>query len=678
MAISPTSFNKGTSGVQRWGKNQYGGAAKTWTSEGTVSSSATYYPTGMLGASEEGPFLDSGNYWYYWYVVTKFRVKFTTDAAGCSKLTWKLSSASGQYTSNSYAYAVTSSTSTPSSWTSVTAAQETAKQGDITVKLLPNTVYYFWMKMDGNYGCDLGNLTLTGSGVYGAPGNITANNAEFGSAVTMSYASATSGATYTVTTSVPKTGGGTKTETLQTKNSTSSRTWTPAVSTYGPLITDAKSVTCTITVQTYFGDELAGTKTKTITLTFGSALAPTLSSGAFSIAPNNTGAVAGKTGYIQGYSKITASFTANKATYMHSATFSKFTVKFGSATAVDVTSTSSTATSTAVSATTSVVCTLVDSRGFTASQTLTATITPYTQPALPKCEVYRCDQDGTPASDGTYFMVDVKAQYASVEGQNSATVNVAYVQTGSSYGSGTDLSNMTITTVGTNKTAEKAQTFGTIQDIVYNVRVKVTDALNNTFSSEFKIPTDAWVIHTRKFSGGFGIGLGKAAENVKRVETPDDWGYYVGTSPVVTTQNGQGLTDLQKSRARANIGAGTQEALTFDSSPTANSTNPVTSGGIKSAILAAYIVEDVSVDNTTLAGNTYTTTSIACGKTGYAAIGVAGFSIRSASSSGANAQFCVVRSCFLGGTSTVTFDWRNIGSNQAKVKLTAYILYRKA
>ena len=44
----------------------------------------------------------------------------------------------------------------------------------------------------------------------------------------------------------------------------------------------------------------------------------------------------------------------------------------------------------------------------------------------------------------------------------------------------------------------------------------------------------------------------------------------------------QSLTDAQKTQARQNIGAG--EVLTFDTAPTANSTNPVTSGGVKTAL----------------------------------------------------------------------------------------------
>lgn len=60
----------------------------------------------------------------------------------------------------------------------------------------------------------------------------------------------------------------------------------------------------------------------------------------------------------------------------------------------------------------------------------------------------------------------------------------------------------------------------------------------------------------------------------------------------VSYDTAQTLTDEQKGQARENIGA--QAVLTFDSAPTADSTNPVTSGGVYAA-LTSYTETDPTV-----------------------------------------------------------------------------------
>ena len=92
-----------------------------------------------------------------------------------------------------------------------------------TTRMLPNTTYY--IHFYSTFGSDAahsnslhGTMTISGSGTYGAPGNITANNTNFDSPINMSYASATSGGAYTVKVKL-----GTSAEvTLQTQSSTSS------------------------------------------------------------------------------------------------------------------------------------------------------------------------------------------------------------------------------------------------------------------------------------------------------------------------------------------------------------------------------------------------------------------------------------------------------------------------
>lgn len=64
-----------------------------------------------------------------------------------------------------------------------------------------------------------------------------------------------------------------------------------------------------------------------------------------------------------------------------------------------------------------------------------------------------------------------------------------------------------------------------------------------------------------------------------------------------TVNNTQIATTAFANRAAQNAAAGKQDTLTFDSTPTAGSSNPVTSGGIKAAIDAAGGGSSITVDS---------------------------------------------------------------------------------
>ena len=73
----------------------------------------------------------------------------------------------------------------------------------------------------------------------------------------------------------------------------------------------------------------------------------------------------------------------------------------------------------------------------------------------------------------------------------------------------------------------------------------------------------------------------------------------------VVKYTAQSLTDAQKTQARQNIGAG--ETLIFDATPTANSNNPVTSNGIKTALDNKQ--NTLTLDSTPTANSTNPVTS---------------------------------------------------------------------
>lgn len=89
-------------------------------------------------------------------------------------------------------------------------------------------------------------------------------------------------------------------------------------------------------------------------------------------------------------------------------------------------------------------------------------------------------------------------------------------------------------------------------------------------------------------------------------------------------------------------------------------------------------VATVSIDNQTLNAGSFSSFGIATTKAGYSPIGVVGWEIENASSSGTNATYLSVYRLYIGpDTGKVWFYLRNNSSNNAKFKATAHVLYRK-
>ena len=486
------------------------------------------------------------------------RVQIKTDAAGAKSISFTMNTRSGWSGQHSFDgkvyWAISTSTSRPSSGSQATLSGSSPyARGTISVNLLPNTTYYVHFWHSGYVYEYRGTLTFSTSGTYGTPGEITANNTTFDSPITMSYGSATSGGTYTVQVQV----GSSTAVTLQTQSSTSSRSWTPSLATYGSSYPNQSSVSCTITVWTYFGSTLSGSKTKTVTISFTAAQVGPTTSNAFSIAPYNTSPISGMTGYIQNYSKIRATFNSSNVTRRYGASISKWTVKFGSASAVDVAAGTATKDSGTISATTSVTCTVVDSRGFTASETFTATITPYQQPEI-SADTFRCDGSGTPDDAGSYASSTISVTYADIASQNTMQVQIfSKLASSSTYGSGVTVSGMTTTISGTNDIDEiTGFLVSGYADAVYDVKFVATDALGNTAVTTIKIASQAWALHFR--NGGAGAAIGKAAERDNEL----DIGNWKLTCGSISSQNP--LFQIRKVQI---YGQGVSSGLKYYSTP---------------------------------------------------------------------------------------------------------------
>ncbi len=309
---------------------------------------------------------------------------------------------------------------------------------------------------------------------------------------------------------------------------------------FAPYPSDS-TLSATVSVQTYSDasctSAVGSPVTRSFTVTADEGMKPSLSSGWASLEPCNTGAVAGMSGYIKGYSRAQASFDSSKIDMSAAvgASIASFSVVCQGASS----SASPYLTPVLGAASVSVVCTVTDTRGRTASESFALTAADYAAPALSDVEIFRCDGSGAPDGDGTAFSAKATLSFSPLGGQNSCSLSVAYKAAGGSYGQETALTS-----------GVAAAPVGTISaDASYTVRVSAEDALGNSAVYYVTIPTRKWAM---KFRGdGSGVAFGKAAEYDDTFEISSDWDVLLG-KPLSVASGGTGAAGA--AGARTNLG----------------------------------------------------------------------------------------------------------------------------
>lgn len=95
-------------------------------------------------------------------------------------------------------------------------------------------------------------------------------------------------------------------------------------------------------------------------------------------------------------------------------------------------------------------------------------------------------------------------------------------------------------------------------------------------------------------------------------------------------------------------------------------------------LLNLYVVEGKSIfDNKTIAGGGFSDDTVSVAKTGYKPIGVIGHSYASATTSGTGRSFAVASKIYISGNNLVSCTRNVSASSTIKIRLTAYILYKK-
>lgn len=277
-------------------------------------------------------------------------------------------------------------------------------------------------------------------------------------------------------------------------------------------IPNATSGTATVSVTTYAsgGAEL-GTDVYTFTITAPASAVPSISLATERI--NNT-VPSGWGVYVQGKSGV--KITATAAGYQGS-TIVSYTIS-GGATGTqssNIFNISPISASGMVSYTVKVT----DSRGRTATATVSISVVAYSAPVLTLTESFRCTSNGAASDTGTYISVKANGSFSSVSNKNSMTLKVQYgLTTSATYSTAVTLTAGAASVIGG----------GAIDaNYSYNVKFTLTDQFN-AIEKVLTIGTAAYTVFFRQ--SGNGVALGKVSERANAVEINPDWDIYHGST----------------------------------------------------------------------------------------------------------------------------------------------------
>ena len=276
------------------------------------------------------------------------------------------------------------------------------------------------------------------------------------------------------------------------------------------------SGTVTATLETYNGTTLIATTSKNITANVPTSIIPSISAFTAAVAANGLSGL-----YVQG--KTTATLTAT-ATAGSGASISSYTYS-----GANVTASANSTTVTAKSITTAAIKTagtvtytvkVQDSRGRTASKTVSITVYPYATPTIGPVSVQRCDSSGNLSQSGTYAKYTVNSSYSTVNAKNTRTVTVAYSSNnGSTYSTETTLQAAT-DTANTKTGVYGGGAFAIAS--TYLIRFTIKDAYGATKTITAPLQSAARPLNIRSNGKGVAIG-GMSTKDQFEVFIPADF-----------------------------------------------------------------------------------------------------------------------------------------------------------
>ena len=253
--------------------------------------------------------------------------------------------------------------------------------------------------------------------------------------------------------------------------------------------------TGTVTVTTYSGSTKIGTASKNFTLNVPASVKPTI--GSFT-AERIDGTVPSDWGiYVKGKSKAKL-VISGAAAGDYGATLKSYSITGGGYTGKTAEYTTGFLNTAGIVTFTAKV---TDSRGRTASKTVSVTIEDYAPPVIQSASAARCDALGSLQDDGAYVLVTHSLKYSSLGGKNSLSRSYRFQQAGE-----TSWQNVQYTET------EAGDIVGAGEispDYSYEIELKAKDDLENV--SRFLPVSTAKVIMDWK-KGGAGMAIGKVSE----------------------------------------------------------------------------------------------------------------------------------------------------------------------
>lgn len=335
-----------------------------------------------------------------------------------------------------------------------------------------------------------------------------------------------------------------------------------------------------VTLYTYTtSGSLVGSNSYTFTVTVSTAAsAPTIGSVTVTHIPGNVPTAWGV--YLQGKSKV--KITVSGVSAATGSSISTYRFAGGGYSWSSSTDTSYTTGFLTTSGTNTFTVTVTDSRGLSASKSVSINVEPYEAPAVLSLTTHRSLQSGAQSETGAYIFFNLVTSYSTVGGKNTRTMLVGFKRLGADTWS----SNYTIPNDGGWVIpANLTET----DDMPYQIRIVISDAL----SSITQYYDVAGTKYTMYFpSGGRNVSIGMAGTRTDALEINSAWKIYHGSTDLVAkitaikpiSEGGTGATTA--AGALANLGAAAASHVHAASAITSG-VLPVARGGTGASALTA-------------------------------------------------------------------------------------------
>lgn len=277
------------------------------------------------------------------------------------------------------------------------------------------------------------------------------------------------------------------------------------------------SRTGTVTLTTYTDSTMAtqvgSPASATWTAVLPSASAPTLASGWATVAAYNDSASGIPSDWnvaLAGRSRAKVTFDSSKISLSSGASISSYSISYagttyGSPYTTNVIAAAGTAT---------IIATVTDSRGYSASEALTLTVEPYAAPTLSQVSLYRSNSGGVASQAGGYIYASANVDYSSVGGRNSVSLRCRYKSSASSsWGGWQTLTSGAGLLMGGGDLDPKQS---------YDAQIQAVDALGS--ATTYSETTSTEGVTFNLLDGGMGAAFGKYASRSMWLESA--WGIH--------------------------------------------------------------------------------------------------------------------------------------------------------